>query len=335
VADFAMIDGAVRRVILNVINSMLVLPNRLLIKLDAGNDYFKTYLYPLGILRITVEKAWGFAEEKKGAGQKFLSKLTRASPDAYCNVSVGAEDGWRTSTKNNTTSPAWNEVHDFIIADFDQCITFDLLDQDVGVDDQIGLAVTTVKDALLAGGKQELSLMRKEEPTEGKISLSCEFYRLAADGGSFSASDHRAEGRLCGVATVLVAGAFGIPGQREELQPSVVVTWGEKHHFQTATKSDAPGTDISNPTFEQAFRIPVTADMVGSGAQSFRIALMNKKHEMGAVDVPLSDVLKAPDMILQNKLDVGGGATVRASICLRGISPAATMEEAKLTQRQK
>lgn len=334
VADSDMIDGAVRKVIISIINSMLVLPNRLLIKLDGSNDYFKTHLYPLGIIRITMEKAWGFAEEKQSASKRFFSKITRAAPDTYCKVSVGAEAPWQTSTKNNTTSPAWNEVHDFVVTDLNQCITIDLQDHDVGSDDQIGLAVTTVKDILSAGGTQELTLVHKDEPVEGKVSVSSQFYHFASANNSFSSSDHSSEGRLCGLATVLVSGAFNIPGKREELNPSVAVTWSEKHSFQTATKSDAPGTDISNPTFDQAFRIPVTSDMVGSSAQSFRIALLNKKVEMGAVEIPLSDVLGAPDMILQNKLDVGGGATVRVSIWLRGIEPA-SVEEITLPERQK
>ncbi|EHL00955.1 putative Extended synaptotagmin-2 [Glarea lozoyensis 74030] len=232
VADSDMIDGAVRSVIMSIINSMLVLPNRLMIKLDATSDYFKTQIYPLGILRLTVEKASGFAEEKQSASKRFLSKITRASPDTYCNV-------------------------------------IDLMDHDVGSDDQIGLAVTTVKDILLTG-----------------------------------------------------AGVLGIPGRREELNPSVVVTWGEKHRFQTAMKTDAPGTDISNPSFDQSFRIPYSADMVSGGGQSFRIALMNKKDEVGSIDIPLSDVLSAPDMIVQNNFGVGGGAAVRASISLRGLTAA-------------
>ena len=94
VADSDMIDGAVRKVIINIINSILTLPNRLLIKLDASNDYFKTQLFPIGVIRITAEKATGFAEDKKGAAQKLFSKLTRASPDTYVNISVGAEDAW-------------------------------------------------------------------------------------------------------------------------------------------------------------------------------------------------------------------------------------------------
>jgi len=336
VADLSVIDGAVRKVILSIINGMAVLPNRFLVQLDANNDYFKTHLYPLGIVRLTVEKAWGFAEESKTKTKKLLSKLTRASPDCYAKVEVGAEAAWKTSVKNNTTSPAWGETHDFVVTDFDQCITIDVEDQDVGSDDEVGLAVTTVKEILLAdGGRQELGLVRKGEETDGKVAITARFFQFAADAASFSASDHKGDGRLCGLATILVAGAFGIKGQREELSPSVVVTWGDKHRFQTVVKTDAPGTDISNPSFAQNFRIPITADMVGgSNAQGFRITLMNKGKEMGSADVPFADVLKAPSMILQDKFDVGNGATVRASICLRGVS-AATMQEMAMPQRQK
>lgn len=232
IADLDMIDGAVRGVITSIINSILVLPNRYLYKLDAANDYFTTQLNPLGIIRITVEKARGFDEEKQSASKRFLSKLTRDSPDGYCKVAVGGEATWRTSTKNNTTSPVWNEVHDFVVTDLDQCITIDLLDQDVNSDDHIGFAATTVKDILSAGGRQELSMVHKEKSVEGKVALSAKFYRVAAESSSFSASDHTADGLLCGVATIMVSGAFDVPGHRKELSPSVVVTWGEKHHFQ-------------------------------------------------------------------------------------------------------
>lgn len=332
VADFSMIDGAVRKVILSIISGMAVLPNRFLVKLDASNDYFKTYHHPLGIIRVTVEKAWGFAAESQTKTKKFLSKLTRASPDCYAEVGVGAEAPWRTSTKNNSTTPTWGETHDFVVTDFDQCIKVDVQDHDVGSDDQVGLAVTTVKEILMAGGKQELAMVHKGEETDGKVAVACQFFQFAADGGSFSASDHKGDGRLCGLVTVLIAGAFGIKGQREQLNPSVVVTWGKNHRFQTVVKSDAPGTDISNPAFDQHFRIPVTTDMVGSGAENLRIICMNKEAEMGGADVSFADLLKAPDMTLQDNFDVGGGATVRASISLRGLKTS-SLEEMTLPQR--
>jgi Ca2+-dependent lipid-binding protein len=299
-----------------------VLPNRIAVKLDANNDYFKTYHQPLGIVRVTVDKAWSFAEEAQSKTKRLFSKLTRASPDCYAEVEVGAEEAWKTSVKNNSTSPAWGETHDFVVTDFDQCITVTVRDHDVGSDDEVGLGVTTVREILTAGGSQELGLLLKDEETGGKVAIKAEFFHFEADKGSFSASAHKGDGRLCGLISVLVANATGIKGAREELNPSVVVTWGEGHRYQTAIKADAPGTDINNPGFEQNFRIPVTADLVGGNANSFRISVFNKETEVGGTDVPFSALLEAPDLTLTDNFDIGGGTKVRASICLRGVKAA-------------
>ena len=241
VADFSAIDNSVRSTILGIINSIFTLPNRYLVKLDANNDYFKTYLYPLGIIRITVQKAWGFAEEAKGTTGKLFSKLTRAAPDTYVNVDVGAEPTFRTKTINNKHTPTWNETHDFVVSDFDQCIKVDVYDHDVNGDDEVGLGVTTVREILAGNGTQELPLTLKSgDETEGRVSITTQFFKLASDNASFSASDHKGDGRMCGLVTFLVASASGVKGQREALKPSVKVSWGEKS-FQTAVKTDSPG----------------------------------------------------------------------------------------------
>jgi hypothetical protein len=115
----------------------------------------------------------------------------------------------------------------------------------------------------------------------------------------------------------LIASVLGLQGQRDELQPSVKVTWGAKS-FQTAVKTYTPGTDIFNPSFDQAFRIPITADMVANPG-SFRISLLNKTDETGAIDVPFQDVVGAPGLVREDSFDVGGGVTVRARITVQGL----------------
>ena len=314
--------------ILGVINSMFTLPNRFLIKLDVNTDYFRTYHDPVGMVRVTVEKAWGFGEEAQSSTRKFFNKLTRAAPDCYAKVEVGAEEAWKTATKNNTNRPAWNETHDFVVSDFDQCIKVDVEDEDVNGDDEVGIAVTTIREILKAGGSQELTLVHKGEATDGRVSISCQFFGFVADAGSLTASDHKGDGRLSGIGTILVASAFGIQGKREDLKPSVVVTWGKTQRFQTTIHTDAPGTDISNPAFDQAFRLPFTTDLVGRSPENFRIALLDGEKEIGAVDIPFASVADAPDKTLQQKFDVGNGASIRASIRLRGIVPARMPEEA-------
>lgn len=300
---------------------MFTLPNRYLVKLDANNDYFKTYLYPLGVLRVTVEKASGFAEEAKGGVKKLFAKVTRAAPDCYVKTQLGAETEHRTQTINNKHSPTWNETHDFVVSDLDQCVKFELYDQDVNGDDEIGMAVTTVRESLQSGGKLDLKLVtRKGEETGGQLSASVEYFDYVATSDSFNASEHKGEGKDCGLAIVLVANARDIKGARETLKPSVKITWGDKNTFQTAQKADAPGTDINNPAFDQNFRIQI--DSVGgwiSSPPDFKIALLDGEKEVGSVSVPFGEVQKAKDMTLQKDFEVGNGAKVRAGIQLQGI----------------
>lgn len=326
VADFDLIDGAVRKVLLSVINSIIVLPNRILVKLDANNDYFLTYHHPLGIIRITADKAWGFAEEAQSKTKKLFAKLTRAAPDCYAEIEVGAEPAWRTTTKNNTTSPAWGETHDFVVTDWDQCIKVTVNDHDVNSDDEVGFGVTTVRDILVAGGKQELPLIHKGAETGGTVGITCDFFQFtSAEGDGFTASSHSNDGLMSGLLNVLIAGAFGIKGARETLKPSVVVTWGSKHRFQTAIKSDAPGTDINNPTFDQHFRLPVTAADAGAG-EALRIAVFDKEAEVAGIDIPFKELAEGQDMTRTENFDLGNGVKVRASISLRGLKHANVQE---------
>ena len=94
---------------------------------------------------------------------------------------------------------------------------------------------------------------------------------------------------------------------------------------QTTIHANVPGTGISNPAFDQAFRVPITTDLMGGSSENFRIALLDGEKEIGAVDVPFAQVADALDKILQQKFEVGDGTSVRASIRLRGIVPGQTL----------
>ena len=292
---------------------MAVLPNRFLVKLDINADWFKTYHHPLGFLRLTVESGSKLGQDKEG--KSFFKKLTHDVPDCFVKVLVSPEGEWRTKTVVNNRDPEWNETHDFLISDHDQQIELDIDDDDTASDDDIGIAVTTVKKLLLDGGKQELSLTHKDEPIEGKIKLHAEFLQFVPDASSLKKQEAGTQGLL----TVLVASALGIQGQRQDLKPSVAVTWGT-NVFRTAVKTDMLGTDIHNPAFDQAFRVPLMAGSI-DGAAPVRIALMDGNNEKGSVEVSLDEVLAAPDLTLQKDFELGGagGAVVRAAVVLRGL----------------
>ncbi|KAF2127871.1 hypothetical protein P153DRAFT_423873 [Dothidotthia symphoricarpi CBS 119687] len=317
VADCFLVEKLVRKTILGIISSMAVLPNRFMVKLDASNDYFKTYQPHLGVLRLTVHQAVGINGPQKSGVKRFIGKIVKDVPDCYCQVNVGAEEAWRTSTKKNDHDPEWNETHDFLVADYDQNITLDVKDDDFAGDDDIGIGATTVKQILLAGGSQEVGLTHNGDPTDARVTLQAQFYNFVTDPSALSAEHSQGEGQICGLATVLVAGVLGLQGQRDELHPGVKVTWGAKE-FSTAVQSYTPGTDIFNPSFDQAFKIPITRDMVANPA-NFKISLMNQKSETGAVEIPFADVLNSPELGVAGSFDVGSGVRVRASISLRGL----------------
>jgi len=318
IADCFLVDKTIRKVILDVISSMAVLPNRYLVKLDSNNDYFKTYLPHIGVLRLTVGKAVGISGPKKSGAKRFLAKIVKDVPDCYCKVNIGAEEVWRTSTKNNDHDPEWNETHDFLIADHDQKVYIDIQDDDLAGDDDIGIATATVKDIVLNGGLQELDIIHKGEPTNARITVHGKLLNFINDASILtSALAEGGEGQIVGLASVLIASALGLQGQRDELNPSIKVTWCGKE-FRTAAKSYSPGTDIFNPSFDQAFQFPLTADLLKTPT-NFKIALLNKNSEIGSIEIPFSDVLNAPALVKEGGFDVGSGATVRALVSLRGL----------------
>jgi Ca2+-dependent lipid-binding protein len=317
IADCFLIEKTVRNVILGIIGGMAVLPNRFLVKLDSNNDYFKTYQPHLGTLRLTVEKASGItAPKKKSGASRLLQKIIKDVPDCFVKVNVGASEEWRTAVQKNNHEPVWNETHDFLVSDFEQQITLDIQDDDLVGDDDIGLGRTSIKEILLDGGSKELPLTHNGEPTDAKLIVHAKFYHFVAE-SSLLTAEAQSDGQICGLVTVLIASALGLQGQRDELNPSVVVTWGDKK-FQTAAKTYTPGTDIFNPAFDQAFQIPLSADMIANPG-SFKIALMNKTAETGAVEVPLGDVLSSPGLVKEDNFDVGSGASVRAQIFVHGL----------------
>jgi Ca2+-dependent lipid-binding protein len=326
IADFSLIKGTIHGVLMDVIASMLVLPNRLMIKLDAANDYFKTYQHHLGVLRLTIEQATGIKGERSGKMGRLLDKVMKDIPDCYCKVNVGAEkDIWRTKVLKNTIDPVWNETHDFLVMDHDQAVSIDVLDKDLAGDDNLGIAMTPVKQLLLSNnGTEELTLVKGGKSTDVKLKVKAQWLEFVPNKTSFSGAEAEAEekavsGRIAGLVTVLVANVHGLTGDKTKLHPSVKVQWGAKHEFQTAVMSYSAGVDIFNPGFDTAFRIPINAaDLAGTPA-SFKITLMNAKTESGSVEVPFADVLAAPNMTKEDVFKVGSdGATVKASIWVRG-----------------
>ncbi|KAJ4386066.1 hypothetical protein N0V93_008958 [Gnomoniopsis smithogilvyi] len=332
IADSSLIDKTVRKAIMDTICSMAVLPNRYLYKMDPNSDWFQTYLPHLGVLRLTVEKATGLESPKRSGGatgkiEGLLSKVgLKDVPDPFVNVSVGAEPAFRSKTKEDCMEPVWDETHDFLVADFDQNVVVEVMDEDPGENDPMGAATVSVRKLLLGGPQtQELPLVRKDRPdSNGRVAVRAKYFNFIGDANTLSAAQDAGEGDIVGLATVLIASVLNLQGNRDELKPNVKVAWGTdpKRVFNTTTQTYSPGMDIFNPSFDQGFRFPITKEMLAN-PPGFEITLMNGTDEkVGSVELPFEEVLNAEGCVKGGELDVGGGVQVRAQIFIRGLQPA-------------
>ncbi|KAK3984922.1 hypothetical protein QBC44DRAFT_336098 [Cladorrhinum sp. PSN332] len=313
IANLSVIDSAVRKIVLSIISSMAVLPNRFFVKLDPLTDWFKAYQHPEGILRLTVESAQNLGEEK--SGKNFLKKLVHDVPDCFAKVKAGGVE-WKTKTVKNNRHPEWNQTQDFLISDEDQVVEIDIQDDDTMSDDDIGIAGVAVKTLMASEGKRlDLELVHKGEKTEGKATIAGQWLQFVPEWTSPAEVN---DGEIAGLVTILLARVLGIEGRREELKPAVKITWGDKT-FQTGVPSDTPGVDLNNPGYDTVFRVPVVKGVDLAGGVPIKISLLNAGNETGAVEIPLDQVLAAPGLALENEFALSGSsAKVRAGIYVRG-----------------
>ena len=308
IADLAIIDNTIRKIIKDILASILVLPNRLLLKIDPSNEFYKTYQQHLGILRITVVHATGFVTPKG---------WFKDVPDVYCMTKFGASPVWTTSTKTNDVTPEWNESADFLLSDHDQVIEVEVMDDDLAGDDKLGKASITVGKLLLAGKSTTLPLSINGKPTGSEVEIKCDIFNFVADKTSFESPAFKGETLKCGLATILIAGLKNVPGEKEDAGACVKASFCS-NNFQTPVIMDCPGIDCLNPSFDASFRVLMTSELAADPTD-FAFTVVNRGKKLGTVEVKYATVLEAPGMSYTAKLPVGEGLELDVSINLSGV----------------
>ncbi|TPP64365.1 Extended synaptotagmin-2-B [Fasciola gigantica] len=127
------LQQTLNNVIRDVINQLIVLPNRLPIQLvDDVNCQRLKYPMPQGVLRMHV-----MAARNLKVGDKPV--VGRGSSDPYCVVRVGART-FKTAVINTTLEPVWNEYYETIVdVHGGQNLEVEVYDKDQGnKDDPLG-----------------------------------------------------------------------------------------------------------------------------------------------------------------------------------------------------
>lgn len=313
IAEFSLIEKTTYKVIDSILKQALVLPNRLLFKLDPSSSWYDIYQGPIGILRLTVESGDGF---------KIPKQFFKDIPDVFCKVRVGAQDRWKTSVIKNSVTPEWNETKDFLLTDHDQKIHLIAYDSDFTTrDDCLGEASVTVgKLLLLEGRTKKLSLVTDNIDGGAKIRISAQVLPLIQDQTSLDDPEFGGEDRYCGLVTVLISRVQNLPVSREEAASCVKVDmFGES--FSTMVVKDSPPIDPLNPIFDKTFVAALSQEMVQE-APDIVFTLVNHRTKLGVISVPFSDVRGADGGVFDLDSPLGNGAVIHARVKVHGVKPA-------------
>jgi len=300
VADFGMVDKKIRGIIHDTLAGMMVLPNRMLFKMDPANSFLDTYRPPVGVVRVTLQQGSGFEAAKKG--------LMHDVNDVYCTITFGSSLEWQSSTKNNSISPEWNESKDFVLFDHDQVIKVRAWDEDtLDSDDDLGSAQVTVREMLLAGKTVKLDLHGSSHKG-ASVTLHCDTCMLAPNAVE---EDDKKENRLAGLLTILITRAFDIPLDEKDASSFVKVKYGSEHEFVSGTVVHAPGIDALNPVYDCAFHVPLSYTLMDK-KETLEFQLINGEDSvLGSFGITHNELLNAADMTVTDQRKIGdGGASL-------------------------
>lgn len=316
IADMKMLKHKIDTLIQDNVKAMMVLPKRMLTKLDMTASFLDIYQPPIGICRMKLVNGAGFVPEERTLRSSDV-------PDAYGLVSIG-DRTCRSKTVKDSVEPVWEETMDFVLCDHDQIVQLEVWDEDTGTldsDDFLGSAQATVGDILLSGGKKQLSLREDRKTNGATVNLACNLLQLTTDLTSMK-SKLTSPYEICGLVTIFILQAHELPVKKEDVAAHFKVTCG-KHNFVTSTVSFVPGVDVINPFFDIAFHVPLTADAVSDDGKMnpVSIELINKEASLGTMKVDHADLVAAPDKTLKDKRKIGDkGALVEFCVTLRGVS---------------
>jgi len=318
IADTAVVNKTIRKVIDDTLASMLVLPNRMMAKVDPAQTILSIHKPPLGVARVSVLKGTGFKTEKRALRSDDV-------PDVFVDVCLGTAAPYKTKTMKNSNFPVWeDETADFLLFDYGQTLQFHVWDEDTGAidsNDEIGKASVSVQELLLSpGGTMSLPIQGKS----GKgafLLVRCDLFPLTSTTLSSLTSQTAKPKDIGGLLTVLVSQAFDVPADTSTF---VRVTYGEQT-FNTATVTHGvEGIDATNPAFDGAYTVPLIASEFLKERHDVVIELMNPGKEakvLGTTFVTHSELSRAENSIVSGKrlLENSPSVSLECMVSYQGI----------------
>lgn len=129
-----------------------------------------------GDINITIKEAIGLASKD----DSFFGGCS----DPYVVIQVDGNEVGRTSVKNNSNNPCWNEDFKFTVSPNNKFLTIEIMDDDYGEDDSLGfIRISAVEIAVRKSIDEELVLRgnRGDLSIKGKLSLALNYINNVED----------------------------------------------------------------------------------------------------------------------------------------------------------
>ncbi|CAH0600288.1 unnamed protein product [Chrysodeixis includens] len=283
VLDMPGFSDILRRCIVEQIAKMMVLPNKLPIKLsDEVPTVDLRMPEPEGVLRIHLVKAQNLMK-------KDVSMLGKGKSDPYAIITVGAQQ-WKTKHIDNDVNPRWDYWCEArIMQTLGQALEIEVFDKDEGNDDdKLGKCSLDISQVVRLGRLDTWQTL--QEAKHGKVELRLSWHRLTSDATELNRALNETvlikTGDLSSaVLSVYIDSCKKLPNARAQSRPDpyLTVTVGKK------TENTAVQMRTDDPVYEIGYSFLVLDSKTGNGLGqlTYSISALLKQKNMSMITQPL------------------------------------------------
>ncbi|MCI4378069.1 hypothetical protein PGIGA_G00211620 [Pangasianodon gigas] len=311
--------------VMDIIASIMVLPNRLCFPLiDQVKVDEMRFPLPRGVVRVHVLEA-----QDLKAMDTVMMGLVKGKSDPYVVLTVGNQR-FQTKTVKESLTPRWNEVYEFVVHEAPgQELEVELYDEDTDKDDFMGRFNLDFGEV-----KKEREINKwfpLEEIEKGKVHMKLQWLSLQTD---LELLKQATDGCACAMLAIYLDSASNLPKDQNELsqlekhgkQPKEARLTRRQHNPNSYVKfSIDQQTQKSkivyasrDPVFEQYFTFFV--HNVESQVLNIQVMLAEKKNTLGMLTLPLTRLLKASDLTLDQRFQLersGSNSQLKMKAILR------------------
>ncbi|CAJ1078794.1 extended synaptotagmin-3 isoform X2 [Xyrichtys novacula] len=308
--------------IMDIIASLMVLPNRMCIPLiDQVKVDQMRFPLPRGVVRVHLLGARDLV-----AKDTYMMGLVKGKSDPYATLRVGNRH-FQSKTVKENLHPTWNEVYEFVVHEAPgQELEVDLFDEDTDKDDFIG------KYHLDLGEVKREKEMDQWFPLDGvpsgEVHLKLQWFSLKTDPNLETEST---DNFACAMLAVYLDNATNLPKDHKEISDHK----HGKHEARLTKKHAGPSSFVEftvdkdvqkskvvytskDPKWEEGFVFFVHS--VKTQQLCVQVKEHEKKSQLGILNIPLSRLLNTSNMSLDQRFPLersGANSQIKLKTTLR------------------